>query len=384
MSSQVIKASNNLTEISPKTYLNTAYSSAGTSITVKNINGFPISYAIQIGDTGKERSEVKIISGTPAGGTINLTSGLSYDHPADTPIYAIKYDKVIFSRSTSGTSGTATPMINGTVDITPDSLYTQFTDENGDSSYGYRAEWYNSVLLTKSNVSDWITTDGYSFYSLSSIRSRAKNRLFDSDYIKNDSIIDDWINEWLEYMTNTAIDVNKDYSLGTVDVAHGTDGLATITSSDFKEVRRVWYTTNGSDFYSAAKIDITGFEPDETFSEASPFFYYFGDSVIGKKPDGTSGTARITYYKTSERLTDDTDELPVSMRNYTTSFVNYVTGQAYFMDGKTNEGERFLGLAELDKEKFKTQITPRSKQGPTFIDMVSDVDGEDFFSFPYI
>ena len=60
-------------------------------------------------------------------------------------------------------------------------------------------------------------------------------------------------NEWLETLTGEAVKVNKDYLIGTVDIAHGTDGLGTVTSSDFVEVRRVWYTTDGENFYKAAK-----------------------------------------------------------------------------------------------------------------------------------
>jgi len=177
-----------------------------------------------------------------------ITGTTTYDHAADTPVYAIKFDQIIFKRSTSGTAGTATAMTDGTVTITPDSEYTIFDDTTGASTYAYRTQYRNSVSGETSSDSDWQTTEGFSFYSLAKIRDRVKRKLFGNNIIQDDQTINDWINEWIESMNNVAIDVNKDYSYGTVDVAFGTSGLGTISTSNFKEVRRMWVTYNGTDY----------------------------------------------------------------------------------------------------------------------------------------
>jgi len=361
-------------------YLSTGEAVGAATLKVKNINAFYASWGIQVGKTGEEKAEVVIMStATPSGTSLALDGTTRFDHPADSPVYAIKYNQVIFKRSTAGTSGTATAMTDGTVTITPDSDYTIFDDTSGSSTYAYQAAYYNSVTTETSADSDWMTTAGYTFYSLAKIRERIKNKLISANYIKDDLTIDNWVNEWLEKMTNTAIDVNKDYAIGTVDIAYsGTAELGTITETDFKEVRKVWFTADGTNWYQATKMDLNDFQPNTTFSETHPYFFYQGDNVIGRKPNETSGTVRVYYYKTNAILANDTDELPVAMRNYTKSFVDYSLGQAYHLDNKIDQGNLFTSSALGELTQFRTEISPRHKTGPQYIDIVASTDADDF------
>lgn len=379
--SRIIRVKNNLADQSPYTYINQTTSVGGTTFPVKNTNAFEASWGIQIGDTGEETSEVLVLgTAAPSGTALNTTGTARFSHSVDTPIYAIKYDTIVFEVSTSGTSGVASPITDGTLTIQSDQEYTQFDHTSGASGYAYRAYFENSVLGTaaQTSESDWITDSGFSFYSLAKMRERITNKLTSAKFLADDDQVDDWINEWLETMNNVAVDVNQDYNLATTDVSHGTDGLATITSTDFKDVRRVWFTTDGTDFYKANRMRLTDFIPDETFDETFPYFYYHGDNVIGKKPDGDSGTARITYYRMGTILSNDTDELPVVMQSYTKSFVDYSLSQAYYLDGKADLGDRFFQAAEIGLERFRTEITPRSKTGPRYITISDPVDGDDF------
>jgi len=377
MASKIIPVRNLLDQSVPFTYLSTKGTAGGTTFPVRNIDGFKASWGIQVGKTNEETAEILILgTATPSGTALTTTGTARFDHPTDTPIYAIKYDKVIFKRSTTGTAGVATAMTGGTVTITPGNEFTSFDDTSSATGYAYRVSYYASVLDVETDDSDWQTLDGFSFYSLAKIRERAVRKLFSASYIKEDSIVDDWVNEWLDKMNNTAINVNQDYSLGTVDISHGTAGLGTVTATDFKEIRRVWYTTNGADYYNATKMSIINYEPNEEFSSTHPYFYYQGDNVIGKKPDGEVGTARIIYYKLPTRLSNDADELPVSMWGYTKSFVDYCLAQAYYLDEKVNLGDRFLASSENELGKFKNEITPRSKTGPQYVTLVDQIDGE--------
>lgn len=131
----IIKTLNVLDKTAPFSQTSADISATGT-IPIKNISQFYANWAIQIGKTGEEKSEVRVLtSSAPSGTTIITTANTSYDHPADTPVYSIKYDQVIFKRSTAGTAGTATALTNGTVTITPDSLYTLFDDTSGAATY---------------------------------------------------------------------------------------------------------------------------------------------------------------------------------------------------------------------------------------------------------
>ena len=333
----IIKAQNLLDTIAQKTYLTQTDSASGTVLHVKNMAGFGASWGVQVGDTGEEQSEIKLLgTATPSGTAGTLTAGLSFDHPADTPVYAIKYNQIIFKVSTSGTSGTASAITNGTISITPDNETTNFDHTAGASTYAYKTSYYNSVLDSESSDSDWLIPAGYDFYSLAKIRGRVKDKLINAGYLGDDDIVDDWINEWLETMTNTAIDVNEDYNMGTIDVAFsGTAELGTITSSDFKQLRRVWYSTDGINWYISRKMNLTAYDPNESFNSTYPFFYMQGDTVIGRQPHDTSGTLRLSYYKLNTVLSNETDTLPVTMKGYTKSFVDYSLAQAYYKDGKT-------------------------------------------------
>lgn len=307
---------------------------------------------------------------------LRTSAGLTFDHPTDTPVYATRYDQVVFKRSTSGTAGTVTPLSSGTITYQPDQLFTQLEDTSTQSGYAYKASFRNSLDGEETADSDWLTSTGYSFYSRSKIRDRIKGKLYDSGFIKDDETINDWINEWQENMNNAAVHTNKDYSIGTVDVAFGTAGLGTITATDYKDIRRVWVTTDATNFYVAQRISQTDFDPQQVFSISQPAYYPYGDTVFGVKPDGSIGTARISYYTMPTIMNDDGDELPVVMRAYSKSFVDYGLSQALQIDGKADQAAKKMSDAENALSLFVSDITPRSNSGPRFIKVTDDVAGD--------
>lgn len=218
----LIQTRNILHETAPKTYLLNTEAAGTTVFRLRNSNGFGSSWAIQIGETGEEQTEILVISGNPGAGTLGTTTAASrFEHPADAPVYGIKFNQVVFERSTTGTAGTATPMTDGTITYQPDAYdvergesYTIFDDTTGSASYAYRTYFRNSALTTNSIESDWITTAGFSFYSLGAIRQRIKDKLWNSTWIKEDITMDNWINEWKDKMSNAVIALNEDYALG--------------------------------------------------------------------------------------------------------------------------------------------------------------------------
>lgn len=373
---KIIKAINSLDKKSQKSYLTSDMDVGDSAINWDNNSGFRASWAVQLGETGQERSEILTLgTATPGVSAGTATGTAKYSHPLDTPIYSILYDKYIFLRSTSGTSGTATALTDGTVDITPDSEYTTFYDDSGADSYAYRVQPYNSILDVTGVISDWLTSAGYDFYSLYKIRDRAKRKLHNRKAFDDDDV-NDWINEWMEELNNTAIEVNKDYSIGTTEVAIGTSGLGTITDTDYIDIRKIEFTYDGSNYYVCSRMDVVDFNQSDSFLKTHPYFYFTGDNTFGIKPDNEVGTALITYYKNITLLSSDTDTLPVVMRPYSKSFVSYARAQAAYLDDDVNLGDRFMGMANADKEKFLKQITPRHNTGPKYINLVESIDGE--------
>ena len=106
-------------------------------------------------------------------------------------------------------------------------------------------------------------------------------------------------------------------------------------------------------------------------------YYFYSDDVIGRKPEGVAGTAAVLYTKRVSVLTSDTDEIPLSMRSYTKSFVDYALAQAYYLDKQASLGDRFMGMASGEMEKFRSEITPRGKSDPIVIDITDPVESDD-------
>ena len=374
----IIRVQNSLHEKAPLTYLTNTEAAGTTIFRVRNMSAFGSSWAIQVGETGESQTEVLLLAGNPTqGGTLGTSTAASlYEHPSDTPVYGIKFNQIVFERSTVGTAGTATAITDGTVTYQANSEHTIFDDTSGSLSYGYRVAFRNSVLGTNSVESDWLTPAGPTFYSLSKIRQRIKDKLWNSDYITDDHTIDDWINEWKDEMANSVISVNQDYALGTADFAFGTSGLGTITTGDFKQVRRFEVTYNGIDYYLSTKSYISDNYPDEVFSSTHPYHYYLGNTVFRVLPSDTAGTARLTFYQFGTTMVNDTDELPQPMKSFTKSFVDYGEAQALRKDGK-NDWQTKLGEAQNSKQEFVNQLSPRDQSSQQQINIVEPTSGDD-------
>jgi len=378
----IIKVKNLLDQNAQVTYLTQLETSGTTTLHVKNANGYASpQWAVQLGKTGEEQTEIKVLTNTAISGTsLALATATGFSHPTDTPVYAVKFDKIIWLRSTTGTSGSATAF--ATTTITPDSDFTQYDDTSGVSSYAYKAAYYNSVTVSTSSYSDWLTISGYDFYSLASIKQRVKDKLLNAGFIGDDSVIKDWINEYMEILTNKVIDVNQDYNLGSTNISFsGTAELGTITAADFKQVRRVWYTEDGNSIYTMTKMESTTPRPNQVFTETQPFFYMYDNNVIARWPHELSGTAMMLYYRLTPVLVNESDTLPIPMRGYTKGFVDYVLAQAYRKDSKLDIAQAMESSAMSHAEQFKKEMTPRSKTGPQMIDIVETVseDGVDWF-----
>ena len=377
----IIKSRNTLDINAPITYLTNPEVGGTNVLRWRNPNGFQSSWAVQIGKTGAEMTEILLLGTATPGTSGTFTANSLYPHSTDTPLYATKYDQLVFEVSLTGTSGVAAPLTGGTVTIQADQPYTQFEDTAGSTAYAYKTYYKNSVLNATSTESDWITSTGFRFASLGKLRQRVKDKLYTASFIPNDLMIDDWLNEWLGRMNNTMVDVNEDYGLGTTSVSYaGTTDLGTITNNDFKGIiSRVWYV-EGSGTFQATKMAENSFSPTKIFVNTFPYYFMEGDTIIGRRPNDTSGTFLITYPKIFPILVEDTDELPVAMHNHTSGFVNYAVSQAKGKDNKPQEMEAYMALAEKSADRFKLMIAPRLRSGPTMME-IQEWGADDFDSW---
>ena len=370
----VIRQNNlNNTVDAPKSYLSSAEAAGTTIVRAKNTAGLTAGWAVQIGETGQDRTEIVLGTATNAG-TINVAV-TDFEHPADTPLYFIKYNQLVFEVSTTGTAGVATVLANGTVEIQADAPYTQFDDTAGSTTYTYKTYPRNSGLSVNGPESDWIVVTP-EFYWLSSLRQRVKDKLWNSNFVQ-DNQIDDWLNEWKDEMQNAAVSVNEEYSIGTAQVAFGTAGLGTVTTADFKQPRRVEVTYNGNDWFLSTKHNLTEFSPNQTFNSTHPYHSWYGDTVFRIHPAESGGTAQFWFYRTGTPMLNDTDQLPLPMRPYTKSFVDYALGQAYQKDGKVQQAESRINEAYNKKVMFTSQISARDKTGPLYVTLTDVTSGDD-------
>ena len=101
------------------------------------------------------------------------------------------------------------------------------------------------------------------------------------------------------------------------------------------------------------------------------------DDVIGIKPGDSGGTAELVFYRFGTTMVNDTDELPLPMRPYTKGFVDYGVAQAKYKDGKMTAYRDKLSESQNAKEQFLRNISPRDKSGPTIIDIIESISGDD-------
>ena len=378
----ILNLANDLTkqQTNQQTYVASAIVAGGTSSPVKNITGLNNQWAVQFGQTGEETAEILIISGVPSGSQINFgtspshTTGTAFfGHALDTPIYQIHYDQIIFYRSTAGTGGPFSAL--ATVSITPDSLYTQYNDTTGAVGYAYYGQYYNSVNGDLSGSSSIFVPGGPTFYSLQKLKQRAKDKLYAAGFIRNDDLIVDWINEWMEAMTNAAIKVNQGYLLGTAIYGFGTSGFGTITDTYFKQAVKMEVTYDGNTFTPSTEIPIQQFTESDFFNAFSPRHSWVGENVFEILPHNTAGSVKVTYAQRFTPLVNDSDEPPLTLKAYTTSCIEYVLSVAYGLDQKGEaQTEHFNKFLE-GQNAFVNQVTPRDQTGPKIISLAESVSG---------
>ncbi len=154
-----------------KTYLSSAASATGTTLTVQSIVGFAVNQLVCIGEIGSEKTEIIATHAAtaPTGSTITLASAMAFDHAIDTPIYIVDANQVEFSHATT-TTGDKTVMT--TIAIQADDVETRYKDTTYTSGY-YFTRVKDSVNTLYSDYSDPIPYTGFGDNTVFAIKERA-------------------------------------------------------------------------------------------------------------------------------------------------------------------------------------------------------------------
>ena len=249
-------------------------------------------------------------------------------------------------------------------------------DTTGIAGYAYYAQYYNSINGDLSGSSAVFTPGGPTFYSLQKLRQRVKDKLYSAGYIRDDSIITDWINEAIEDLSNAAIKVNQNYMLGTNIYGFGTLGIGTVTDTAFIRPTKCEVTYDGGvTWIPSTKIEPREFSESDYFSAYSPRHSWIGDTTFEILPHVEAGSARITYAIRFTPLVNDSDELTQPLKPYTTSVNEYCLGVAYGLDQKDAESQQHYQLYGEHRANFINQVTPRDMTGSETIDINDPISG---------
>lgn len=140
---------------------------ASATFTVANIVGIGVGDYLLIGEFGQETAEIVRVhaSTAPSSGTITLAANTTYAHSRSEQVHRIDRNQVEFSRATTLTGSKTVLATNS---ITPDDLYTLYTDTTNTTGFGF-ARAVNQADSTYSNYSESYPYAGYSEQSLKKI-----------------------------------------------------------------------------------------------------------------------------------------------------------------------------------------------------------------------
>lgn len=193
------------------TFLSEDVVSGGTTLAVQSIIGFESlstssGQVLLIGKMAQEKSELRRTSITTGESPSNaykwvyLRDSMQFDHPQDTQVTIVDWDRIEFGYSTTAT-GTKTTISAYPLVITPDHGETRFRDTTeptnrlGQATVFYFARFNNTIDSRNSDWSDALYGTGFDANMVGAIKQRALTEL--GEKIDGDVITHDFLNEAL-------------------------------------------------------------------------------------------------------------------------------------------------------------------------------------------
>lgn len=161
----------------PKTYLTASVSAGGTTLTVLDNTGTSTigvgisdnDYLI-VGRLGSDRTEIVQVNGVVTDGTSITISALIFDHPIDTPIQKIIWNRVnILGAATDGGSLSA---VASNINLHVERSETTYIVTGTTYAY-YVARYVNQETSDVSTDSDYTLATGYPINSVRSVKDEA-------------------------------------------------------------------------------------------------------------------------------------------------------------------------------------------------------------------
>lgn len=202
MAKTIYANNQDLTRDKQFTYLSEDIVSAGSTIRVQSILGFQSlttssGQIVLIGEIGNEKSEIlrtsKDTAPSSAKQQVSLRDSLAFDHPQDTKVYIIDYNRfqVQHASTVTGTKSTLTAFPLGIQPDLSESLYRDITKTSG----FYFVRFNESIDDTNSDFSDAIPFAGYDDNTVFEIKRRALESV--NEKIDDELITHDFLNKAL-------------------------------------------------------------------------------------------------------------------------------------------------------------------------------------------
>lgn len=139
--------------------LNTAVSSASSTITVYSIVSFSTNQVLIIGEPGSAGSEIILThaSTSPTGNTVTLASNTTKAHPKDDKVYIVNYNQIEFSHADTEAGAKS---VLSTATINPELVENFYQDISNSAGY-YFTRFKNSITSVFSAYSDPIPYGGF-------------------------------------------------------------------------------------------------------------------------------------------------------------------------------------------------------------------------------
>lgn len=181
------------------TYLTEDVIAAGTTLRVQSILGFESlttssGQIVCIGDIGNEKTEILRTSQNTGPSSsyreITLRDSLAFDHPQDTKVYIIDYNRfeVQWASTVTGTKSTLQAYPQNILADLPENVYVDTTQTSG----FYFVRFNDSINNRNTDFSDAIPFGGYADNTVYSIKKRALESV--GEVIDTDLITHDFLN----------------------------------------------------------------------------------------------------------------------------------------------------------------------------------------------
>lgn len=363
---KVIKIKNPLVPNDEETVLTSKYSS-GTSLTVKNNEGWADNDIAIVGIPGDENTEIGLVSGVSGNTTITLDSALKFSHTVDTPIFRARYNQVSIERQPSG--GAYAVIAEGlqTLEYDERDGFTKVPVAAGADGDSYKWRFYNSLTLTYSNYSGALPGTGltpqHAGYIIMLIRKFGKipanAGLTDTDLLaslnrgqqKIDALHDRWYFALTEDTTSTKVDaIAGTFKYDLPDGFRGMDTLKVLDTNSQKYnlsyVPRIEFDSYKVDTSTANRSDSTRLwtelPPDSDNSNG-----YFG---VHPTPNSTDNDFYRRYWRKLPTLTTYASETLIPIPE---ALFNWGMYELYKLREDRDNATYYLGLFQEDVKMLK-------------------------------